>query len=349
MAWLRARLLLLLLLAAPSVTKRRKRSSVPAVPKAYDEEGSCPFHRDGGTPKELSDFGHELERDGRQPEAVRCYAAAIRTNRSDATGWFDLAVAHQYSEPALALRLYRHGVSLQPTAFHYNQLGVMLRERAKQDVERNATLHADAARSFRLAHRLSAADASLGADALFNLGGSHEMLEQHKEALSAYRGALAIERKNEARIQNNIGNVLGRLGRWQDALAAYHEAEEADPDFPETHANLASVLMGAGMYEEAERHLKAARRLTPDQEEAHRARHEEWADKMRKAEEGRRRSQRRAKYELRDGHMTREERTRRFQEVVGRCGMGTPGAKECMKAALGQEDIDEEQGDMIMF
>ena len=58
---------------------------------------------------------------------------------------------------------------------------------------------------------------------------------------------------------------------------------------------------------------------------------------------------RREKVEKRDGHMSKAQRTRRFQEVIGRCGMGTPGSKECMKAALGQEDVEEEKGDLIMF
>ena len=45
--------------------------------------------------------------------------------------------------------------------------------------------HAEAAQQFRTAARLQPADA----DALFNLGGSHELLEQPAEALHAYRGA----------------------------------------------------------------------------------------------------------------------------------------------------------------
>jgi hypothetical protein len=48
-----------------------------------------------------------------------------------------------------------------------------------------ARRHAEAARQFRTAARLQPADA----DALFNLGGSHELLEQPAEALHAYRGA----------------------------------------------------------------------------------------------------------------------------------------------------------------
>ena len=48
-----------------------------------------------------------------------------------------------------------------------------------------ARRHAEAAQQFRTAARLQPADP----DALFNLGGSHELLAQPAEALHAYRGA----------------------------------------------------------------------------------------------------------------------------------------------------------------
>ena len=42
-------------------------------------------------------------------------------------------MARQHEEPSLALRLYEHGLSLKPSAFHYDQLGVMLRSASRQD------------------------------------------------------------------------------------------------------------------------------------------------------------------------------------------------------------------------
>ena len=45
----------------------------------------------------------------------------------------------------------------------------------------------------------------------------------------------------------------------------------------------------------------------------------------------------------RDGHLTREQRVERFQQVVGVCGMD----KECMKQVLGQEDAKED--DLVVF
>ena len=334
------RLILLLLAHSADGAKRKKRrSTVPVVPSEYynseDPSGGCPFHRavSDVEPQEISAFGHELERDGRQAEALRCYAAAIRAHPTDARAWFDLSVAQQHVEPARALQFYKHGVSLDPTSFHYNQLGVMLRV---------ATRHSEATQRFIQAARLAPADA----DPLFNLGGSHETLDRHSEALHAYRGALERERKNEARIQNNIGNVLGKMGRWKDALAAYHEAQEADPDFPETLQNLAHVKEQMGQLDEAVEHLQAAAKLlptTPELAQNLTDKREELVEKRAERKKATRQAERRDEVNKRDGHMSREERVQRFQEVLGRCGMD----KDCMRKLLKQEDAQE--GDMVVF
>ena len=303
---------------------------VPAVPSEYTEDGRCPIHQLDASAKELSEFGHELERDGRQPEALRCYALAISSNPSEAIGWFDLAVARQYEEPSLALKLYAHAVSLEPSAFHYNQLGVMLRQ---------AERHDEAKHRFIQASRMDPTDA----DPLFNLGGTHDRAERHMEALHAYRRALELDKKNEARIQNNIGNVLGHMNRWADALVAYQEAEEADPDFPETQQNLAHVYKSLKRYEEADVHLAEAARLLPEQAANLTAQRGELAEKVRERQKTVRMSERREEVDKRDGHLTREQRVERFQQVVGVCGMD----KECMKRVLGQEDAKE--GDLVVF
>jgi tetratricopeptide (TPR) repeat protein len=93
-----------------AAAKKRKQPAVPA-----ELLSGCPFHREQASPDELSEFGHELERDGRKPEAERCYARAIRSSPQAATGWFDLAAAHQYSDQSAAIRYYRHGLKLRPS------------------------------------------------------------------------------------------------------------------------------------------------------------------------------------------------------------------------------------------
>lgn len=312
---------------------------MPVVPTQYyngqadgAEGSSCPFHLPAAqaTAHELSEFGHELERDGRQREAVRCYAEAIRAHPQDARGWFDFAVAHQHSNSELALQFYQHGVKLDPSAFHYNQLGVMLRVAARHD---------EAAKRFAQSSRLAPTDA----DALFNLGGTYETLARHREALSTYRAALDVERKSEARIRNNMGNVLARMERWPEALSNYHEALDADPDFPETPQNLAHVMEQLDRIDEAVLHLEAAVQLLPEQAADLTARRVALVEKRDEQRKAQRAVERREQVNKRDGHLSKEQRVQRFQEVIGACGMD----KKCMKRALNQEDAQE--GDMVVF
>jgi tetratricopeptide (TPR) repeat protein len=325
------RLLVILLLIAPATApqkRKRQRATVPTLPadlQGDDGDIRCPFHRapSEATPQELSWFGHELERDGRRPEAMRCYAAAVRAYPKSALAWFDLSVA-QDDDPALALRLYAHGVSLEPTSFHYNQLGVMLRVRER---------HTEAADHFRIAAKLAPTDA----DPLFNLGGTHEQLENYAAALDAYRGALELEHKNEARIQNNIASVLGKLERWNEALRAYAEAEEADADFPETQLNLARIHKMRGEYKEAIARFRRAAKLHPADAANLTAEAAELETKLEEQRVAMRQAARREEVNKRDGHLSREQRIQRFQEVIGVCG-GTDQA--CMKKVLGQDDGD---------
>ena len=106
----RALLVLALQCGLLAAAKKRKQPAVPA-----ELLSGCPFHREQASPDELSEFGHELERDGRKPEAERCYARAIHSSPQAATGWFDLAAAHQYSDQSAAIRYYRHGLKLRPS------------------------------------------------------------------------------------------------------------------------------------------------------------------------------------------------------------------------------------------
>ena len=104
------RTLLCLALCGLVAAKKRKQPAVPA-----ELLSGCPFHREQATSDELSEFGHELERDGRKLEAERCYAGAIRSSPQAATGWFDLAAARQYTDQSAAIRYYRHGLKLRPS------------------------------------------------------------------------------------------------------------------------------------------------------------------------------------------------------------------------------------------
>ncbi|KAL1510929.1 hypothetical protein AB1Y20_005757 [Prymnesium parvum] len=323
-----ALLMLLLLCGAEAKKKRRRGQTAPPLPAELEE--GCPFWRSDAAPKELSEFAHELERDGRKAEALPCYVRAIRAAPKEPVGWLDLAVAKQHDEPERAIELYSHGVRLSPSdGSLYNNLGVLLRTNGRGE---------EATACFEHAARIE----PTGADAFFHLGGTHDQLDRHAEALHAYRRALENENKNEARILNNMGLILGKMKSWAEAVRTLREAEEADPTFPDTQINLLHIYTAHGALDEAKVHLDKAMALVPA-DEGLRGHAQAWEDAMRKREKAQWEEKRRRDLELREGPMTREQRVQRFQEVIGRCGMD----KECMRKLLGQDD--ESGDDLVRF
>ncbi len=61
----------------------------------------------------------------------------------------------------------------------------------------------------------------------------------------------------------NLGNAYYRLGRNEEAAAAYRRGLEYRPEHPSGHQNLALALLELGEYAEAERHCRRALELDP--------------------------------------------------------------------------------------
>jgi tetratricopeptide (TPR) repeat protein len=68
---------------------------------------------------------------------------------------------------------------------------------------------------------------------------------------------------------NQLGLILDRQGRTDDAIAHYEAALAIEPAFPIAELNLAAALQTQGRSDEAMRHLQAVLRLRPDFPEAH--------------------------------------------------------------------------------
>ena len=162
--------------------------------------------------------------------------------------------------------------------------------------------------------------------------------------------------------------------RWPEAIKAFREAEEADPDFPETHFNLAHVLLAAERLEEAGGHLHSAERLRFDPARSaasplilaltlaliltlvliltltltlarSAAKREEIEEALAARAARRRRQERVAAQEKRDGHLSKEQRQERMQQVIGHCGADN---KPCMREMLGQAEGATEE-DAVRF
>jgi len=83
------------------------------------------------------------------------------------------------------------------------------------------------------------------------------------EAIPAYREALQIN-PNRADIHDHLGFALFRLGGLEEAIAEFREALRIDPTYPGTHYHLASALLRRGLGEEAIKQLQEAVELEPD-------------------------------------------------------------------------------------
>jgi len=75
-------------------------------------------------------------------------------------------------------------------------------------------------------------------------------------AASQYEASLRLQPKAE--IYSDLGFIMARLGRSEDALADCRKALALDPNFASAHFNLAVAFVQAGRLEEAEVHYRRA-------------------------------------------------------------------------------------------
>lgn len=68
---------------------------------------------------------------------------------------------------------------------------------------------------------------------------------------------------------NNLGSVLQRSGRVDEARAAYARALELNPHFAQAHANLGALARLKGQLDEARQHYEEALRIDPQYPTAH--------------------------------------------------------------------------------
>jgi Tfp pilus assembly protein PilF len=68
---------------------------------------------------------------------------------------------------------------------------------------------------------------------------------------------------------NNLGNVLAKQGKFDDAAAQYTEALRIKPDYAFAHNNLGRALTSQGKIGEAIEHYSEALRIEPDYADAH--------------------------------------------------------------------------------
>jgi protein O-GlcNAc transferase len=98
---------------------------------------------------------------------------------------------------------------------------------------------------------------------LINLALTLAAQAQDGAAVDAYRKAIAFG-PQEAKVYNNLGNLLKKLKDVSGAESNYRQAIETNASYALAHKNLAMLLQDAGRLDEAEMSLKRALQLNPD-------------------------------------------------------------------------------------
>jgi tetratricopeptide (TPR) repeat protein len=90
---------------------------------------------------------------------------------------------------------------------------------------------------------------------------------KHEQAVDDFRMASQFN-PNFADVHNYIGVALGELLRWDESIAAFRRALEANPEYPFARLNLAFALAEAGHDRQAVEELRAILAREPNNEPA---------------------------------------------------------------------------------
>jgi tetratricopeptide (TPR) repeat protein len=102
---------------------------------------------------------------------------------------------------------------------------------------------------------------------LARLGDAYEAAGRSDDAINAYRQAIA--QKPTAAYYNNLGGILGRAGKIDEATAAYQKSAELDPtNAAQAWRNFGITLYNANRLKEAVDPLKKATELDPKSAQA---------------------------------------------------------------------------------
>jgi Flp pilus assembly protein TadD len=91
-------------------------------------------------------------------------------------------------------------------------------------------------------------------------------IKHWENGLTLFEHTLQVT-SNNSQIHNNLGNVLTKKGRLQEAILHYTKALEINPNYAAAHSNLGVALADQGRFGEAIKHYSAALLLNPNSPE----------------------------------------------------------------------------------
>ena len=101
-----------------------------------------------------------------------------------------------------------------------------------------------------------------------NLGAFYRRLGKMDEAMAAYRKAVDLQ-PDYADARYNLANALRDTGQVEQSIGEYREAVRLRPGHAETHNNFGFALMDLGRIEDAAAEYREAVRLKPGYADAH--------------------------------------------------------------------------------
>lgn len=234
-----------------------------------------------------ANLGAVLARLGRHAEAIAAYEAALKINPNLTPVYFNLGLAHyRANHPAAAVAAFRQLLSISPTAVQARQmLGIALvelgrDEEAVAELEQTLDTPPDAAALYSLGlayvrlHRTKVNNIIARLES-FPAGAAAAHLLRGQMWLARFEFEKAVEELKQAQAMNpelprlnySLGLAYYKLGRNQEALAAFTEELRRQPQDTLSVFYLALLNEADGRIEEARRQIEIVRTVQPDSPE----------------------------------------------------------------------------------
>lgn len=160
-------------------------------------------------------------------------------------------------------RLYGRNNDLQKAESEF-KTALKLQPDSEEAVTALAFLYTSEGDSARAAEVLSKVpDSSRSAKLYSVLGYTYEQEKDYKQAIEAYRKAIALDRDNLDAIRGLAQNLMND-GQTEAALEQYKIIADANPEDPQTHLRMAEIYRKQGKFDLALDNLKEAQAAVPD-------------------------------------------------------------------------------------
>src|ERR1700722_8673580 len=203
----------------------------------------------------MIDEGNALEGQGRRPEAMERYEAAIKTDPQCARAHLNrgniLLAGARFDDARSA---YQLAITCDPhyAAAHFN-LGNLNNRAGEFEL---------ALRNYQVAIGIR----PNFADAFVAMANALDSLGRIAEAVESYERALVIS-PGYAEIHFNLGVLATTQGRYEEAADSLRRAVEIKPDYAQAHHKLGAVLASLEQLDAAEASLRRALSIEPESAE----------------------------------------------------------------------------------